>query len=50
MQQLETLSEQTAVFYTRLRLSQDPKAQAYLSRMHATMLEQETSWDGFFQT
>ncbi|GAB4818469.1 hypothetical protein N2152v2_005515 [Parachlorella kessleri] len=46
---LEGVSEKVQVFYTRLRLSEDPQAQAYLSSLQATMLERQATWEGFFQ-
>ena len=47
---LEGLSEKVQVFYTRLRLSQDPQAQSYLSSLQATMLERQATWEGFFRS
>ncbi|GAB4818467.1 hypothetical protein N2152v2_005513 [Parachlorella kessleri] len=47
---LEGLSDRSHVFYTRLRLSHDPEAQAYLSWMRATMLEEQGDWEAFFTT
>jgi hypothetical protein len=50
VKQLESLSERYEVFYARLRLSEDPKAHSYLMRMQAAMLQQDSTWGGFFQT
>jgi hypothetical protein len=47
---LEQVSEEVQVFLTRLRLSEDPLAKTYLSWLQAIMLEQEATWEGFFQT
>lgn len=47
---LEAVSSRFEVFYTRLRLSADPHAKAYMTRMQATMMDHGSSWDGFFQT
>jgi hypothetical protein len=48
--ELEGLSERFEIFYTRLRLSSDPKAREYLGKMQETMLSQGATWDAFFQT
>ena len=47
---LEGASERVQVFYTRLRLSEDPQAQTYLRSLQATMLERQATWEGFFQS